>query len=98
MNTECNETPPDSCTLLDTRTITFKQNRKKETVITIAGMVDADAVERATRYLRYLELTGCSKSGTQAQLDELARSVKRGMAYYNSYSNTAISSFTRSKS
>lgn len=60
--------------------ISIKQNRKKETVITIAGKVDAAAVERATRYLRYLELTGGLKSGSQAQVDELARSVKRGMA------------------
>ncbi|HPF92178.1 MAG TPA: hypothetical protein PLL57_16065 [Flavobacteriales bacterium] len=60
--------------------ISIKQNRKKETVITIAGNVDAAAVERATRYLRYLELTGGLKSGSQAQVDELARSVKRGMA------------------
>lgn len=60
--------------------ISIKQNRKKETVITIAGKVDAAAVERATRYLRYLELTGDLKSGTLAQVDELARSVKRGMA------------------
>jgi hypothetical protein len=60
--------------------ISIKQNRKKETVITIVGKVDAAAMERAARYLRYLELTGDLKSGTQAEVDELARSVKRGMA------------------
>lgn len=60
--------------------ITITQNRKKETVITIAGKVDADAVERATRYLRFLELTADFKKVSPEQVDELAKSVKRGMA------------------
>ncbi|MGV9013672.1 MAG: hypothetical protein ACOH13_13855 [Flavobacteriales bacterium] len=60
--------------------ITIKQNSKGETVITIIGKVDADAVEQATRYLRYLELTADFKKVTQEQVDELSRSVKRGMA------------------
>lgn len=60
--------------------ITIKQNGKKATVITITGKVDAAAVERATRYLRYLELTADLKKVTQAQVDELATSIKRGMA------------------
>jgi len=60
--------------------ITIKQNRKKETVITIAGKVDADAVERATRYLRYLELTTGFKQATPQQVEELAKSVKRDMS------------------
>jgi hypothetical protein len=57
---------------------------KKETVITIKGKVFAHAVHYATRYLPYLQLTGVLKSGTQAQVEELARSVKRGKATYTS--------------
>jgi len=60
--------------------ITIKQNSKKETVITISGKVDANAVEQATRYLRYLELTADFKKVSQVQADELSRSVKRAMA------------------
>jgi len=46
--------------------------------------VFAHAVHYATRYLPYLQLTGVLKSGTQAQVEELARSVKRGKATYTS--------------
>jgi hypothetical protein len=64
--------------------ITVMQNRSNGTVITIVGKVDAATMERATRDLRYLGLTGGLKSGTQAQVDELTRSPERGMADYNS--------------
>ncbi len=60
--------------------ITIKQNAKKETVITISGKIDEAATERAMQYLRYLQLTDGFKKVTQAQVDELSRDVKRGMA------------------
>ena len=60
--------------------IIIEQKGKKETVINITGKVGADDVDRATKYLRYLELTADLKSGTREDVEALARSVKRGMA------------------
>lgn len=60
--------------------ISIKQNSKQETVITISGKVDAEAIEQAIKYLRYLELTTGFKPVSQHQVDELSGSIKRSMA------------------
>ncbi len=60
--------------------ISIKQNSKQETVITISGKVDAEAIEQAIKYLRYLELTIGFKPVSQHQVDELSASIKRSMA------------------
>jgi len=60
--------------------ISIKQNSKQETVITISGKVDAEAIKQAIKYLRYLELTTGFKPVSQPQVDELSASIKRSMA------------------
>ncbi|HRN35993.1 MAG TPA: hypothetical protein PLV70_03735 [Flavobacteriales bacterium] len=60
--------------------ISIKQNSKQETVITISGKVDAEAIEQAIKYLRYLELTSGLKPVSLHQVDELSGSIKRSMA------------------
>ncbi|MBK6542933.1 MAG: hypothetical protein IPG10_16955 [Flavobacteriales bacterium] len=54
--------------------IAIKQNKKKETVITLPGKFDEIMLDQAIRYMRYLYLTRNSKA-TQADADALAEEI-----------------------
>ena len=53
------------------------ERKNNEVIVRLDGAVDIDFLQRTLNYLRYLEL-GAKSKATQAQINKLAKDVKKG--------------------
>lgn len=53
------------------------ERKNNEVIVRLDGAIDVDFLQRTLNYLRYLEL-GAKSKATQAQINKLAKEVKKG--------------------
>ena len=53
------------------------ERKNNEVIVRLDGAVDINFLQRTLNYLRYLEL-GAKSKATQAQINKLAKDVKKG--------------------